>query len=43
VILRNNQKHIVANKNPIGFWSIMAIGVSGMAGDGIFAVLGLAV
>jgi amino acid transporter len=33
----------VANKNHIGFWSVVAIGVGGMVGGGIFAVLGLAV
>jgi amino acid transporter len=27
----------------IGFWSTVAIGIGGMAGGGIFAVLGLAV
>jgi amino acid transporter len=30
-------------KNTIGFWSAAAIGVGGMVGGGIFAVLGLAV
>ncbi len=29
--------------NKIGFWSVVAIGVGGMVGGGIFAVLGLAV
>jgi amino acid transporter len=33
----------VANKKTIGFWSVVAIGVGGMVGGGIFAVLGLAV
>jgi amino acid transporter len=28
---------------PIGYWSIVAIGIGGMVGGGIFAVLGLAV
>jgi amino acid transporter len=28
---------------PIGFWSVVSIGVGGMVGGGIFAVLGLAV
>jgi amino acid transporter len=28
---------------PIGFWSTVAIGIGGMVGGGIFAVLGLAV
>lgn len=27
----------------IGFWAVVAIGVGGMVGGGIFAVLGLAV
>jgi amino acid transporter len=30
-------------KDEIGFWSIVAIGIGGMVGGGIFAVLGLAV
>jgi len=30
-------------KDKIGFWSVVAIGVGGMVGGGIFAVLGLAV
>jgi amino acid transporter len=33
----------VANKNTIGFWPVVAIGIGGMVGGGIFAVLGLAV
>ena len=32
-----------SNKNMLGFWAIVAIGVGGMVGGGIFAVLGLAV
>lgn len=31
------------NKEKIGYWSVMAIGIGGMVGGGIFAVLGLAV
>lgn len=31
------------SKNKIGFWEVVAIGVGGMVGGGIFAVLGLAV
>jgi amino acid transporter len=31
------------NKNSIGYWSVVAIGIGGMVGGGIFAVLGLAV
>lgn len=30
-------------KKPIGFWSVVSIGIGGMVGGGIFAVLGLAV
>jgi amino acid transporter len=30
-------------KKSIGYWSVVAIGVGGMVGGGIFAVLGLAV
>jgi amino acid transporter len=30
-------------KDEIGFWSVVAIGIGGMVGGGIFAVLGLAV
>lgn len=30
-------------KDKIGFWSVVSIGVGGMIGRGIFAVLGLAV
>ena len=33
----------MTNKNPLGFWSVVAIGIGGMVGGGIFAVLGLAV
>jgi amino acid transporter len=32
----------VSNKEKIGFWSVVAIGIGGMVGGGIFAVLGLA-
>ncbi|MDD5339053.1 MAG: APC family permease [Dehalococcoidales bacterium] len=32
-----------ANKKSMGYWSIVAIGIGGMVGGGIFAVLGLAV
>ena len=31
------------NKRPMGFFSVVAIGIGGMVGGGIFAVLGLAV
>ena len=33
----------VPKKKTLGFWSIFSIGVGGMVGGGIFAVLGLAV
>jgi amino acid transporter len=33
----------VRSKGSIGYWSIVAIGIGGMVGGGIFAVLGLAV
>lgn len=32
-----------AGEGTIGFWAVVAIGVGGMVGGGIFAVLGLAV
>jgi amino acid transporter len=32
-----------AGKGKLGFWAVVAIGVGGMVGGGIFAVLGLAV
>ena len=32
-----------ANNNKLGFWAVVSIGVGGMVGGGIFAVLGLAV
>ncbi len=32
-----------ADKGKLGFWAVVAIGVGGMVGGGIFAVLGLAV
>ncbi len=32
-----------AGEGKIGFWAVVAIGVGGMVGGGIFAVLGLAV
>jgi amino acid transporter len=31
------------NNQPLGYWSVVAIGIGGMVGGGIFAVLGLAV
>jgi amino acid transporter len=31
------------NSKPLGYWSVVAIGIGGMVGGGIFAVLGLAV
>jgi amino acid transporter len=40
---------VKANKNPpsedktIGYWSVVSIGIGGMVGGGIFAVLGLSV
>jgi len=33
----------LGRKGPLGFWSVVAIGIGGMVGGGIFAVLGLAV
>ena len=33
----------MAKKNLLSFWSVVAIGIGGMVGGGIFAVLGLAV
>ena len=32
-----------ASEGKLGFWAVVAIGVGGMVGGGIFAVLGLAV
>ena len=32
-----------AGEGKLGFWAVVAIGVGGMVGGGIFAVLGLAV
>ena len=32
-----------ASNSKIGFWAVVSIGVGGMVGGGIFAVLGLAV
>ena len=37
------RKTEVGNKGAIGYWSVLSIGVGGMVGGGIFAVLGLAV
>jgi amino acid transporter len=34
---------LLSKSKPIGFWSVVSIGVGGMVGGGIFAVLGLAV
>lgn len=31
------------NDKSLGYWSVVAIGIGGMVGGGIFAVLGLAV
>ena len=31
------------NNKSIGYWSVVAIGIGGMVGGGIFAVLGLTV
>ncbi len=33
----------IGRKGPLGFWPVVAIGIGGMVGGGIFAVLGLAV
>lgn len=33
----------MGNNKPLGYWSVVAIGIGGMVGGGIFAVLGLAV
>jgi len=33
----------MSNEKSLGFWSVVAIGIGGMVGGGIFAVLGLAV
>jgi amino acid transporter len=33
----------MGNSKPLGYWSVVAIGIGGMVGGGIFAVLGLAV
>ncbi len=33
----------MSQKKPLGFWSVVSIGIGGMVGGGIFAVLGLAV
>jgi hypothetical protein len=30
-------------KRYLGYWSVVSIGIGGMAGGGIFAVLGLAI
>ena len=32
-----------ASNAKLGYWSVVAIGIGGMVGGGIFAVLGLAV
>jgi amino acid transporter len=41
------EQEIVSNENSegksLGFWSTLSIGIGGMVGGGIFAVLGLAV
>ena len=34
---------VMENKKEVGFWSAISIGIGGMVGGGIFAVLGLAV
>jgi amino acid transporter len=34
---------MAANREKMGFWSVVAIGIGGMVGGGIFAVLGLSV
>ena len=31
------------SKSPLGYWSVVSIGIGGMVGGGIFAVLGLAI
>ena len=33
----------LSNERSMGYWSVVSIGVGGMVGGGIFAVLGLAV
>jgi amino acid transporter len=33
----------MGNNKPLGYWSVVTIGIGGMVGGGIFAVLGLAV
>lgn len=33
----------MGKSKPLGYWSVVAIGIGGMVGGGIFAVLGLAV
>ncbi len=30
-------------RKPLGYWAVVSIGIGGMVGGGIFAVLGLAV
>jgi amino acid transporter len=40
---RDNMNMSKAGKGKLGFWAVVAIGVGGMVGGGIFAVLGLAV
>lgn len=32
-----------SKRNSLGYWEVTAIGIGGMVGGGIFAVLGLAV
>ena len=34
---------MAADRKKMGYWSVVAIGVGGMVGGGIFAVLGLSV
>jgi amino acid transporter len=41
--LRQDGNQNMSDKNQIGYWSVVAIGIGGMVGGGIFAVLGLAV
>lgn len=36
-------KSVQSERESIGFWSVVSIGVGGMVGGGIFAVLGFAV
>jgi amino acid transporter len=41
--LPTNMRSSLSNEKSMGYWSVVSIGVGGMVGGGIFAVLGLAV